>query len=67
MNEKIDNFLTKWNEMMVAANEIHGFKYEFKLTISSDNSLIEQREKLINGVNKSFEENGMKYNSSSSN
>lgn len=67
MNEKIDNFITKWNEMLMAANEIEEFKYEFSVKVSSDNRLIEHREKLIDGVNKSFNENRMKYSSSSSN
>lgn len=67
MDDKINNFITKWNEMLVAANEIEEFKYKFGLTVTSDNNLVSSREKLVNGVNKSFVENGMKYNSSSSN
>lgn len=67
MDDKINNFIAKWNEMLVAANEIEEFKYKFGLTVTSDNNLVSSREKLINGVNKSFVENGMKYNSSSSN
>lgn len=64
MDEKIDAFLEKWNEMMIAANAIEEFKYRFELSITSDSEFIQERERMISGVNKSFTDNGMKYTSS---
>lgn len=69
MNErdvKIDEFLRKWNEMLLSANDIEGFKWTFNVTISSDNSLIQDRIKTINGINESFTENNMTWTSSNS-
>ena len=63
-NAQIENFLAKWNEMLVAANQIDGFKYQFEVTIHSDNSLIEDRVKTINGINESFTRNNMTWTSS---
>ena len=63
-NAQIENFLEKWNEMLVAANQIDGFKYQFEVTIHSDNSLIEDRVKTINGINESFTRNNMTWTSS---
>jgi len=67
MNDKIQNFLKKWNEMLQAANEIEEFKYDLKLSVASNNEYKMEREGLISGVNKSFVENGMNYQSSSRN
>ena len=67
MEDKIKNFLEKWNDMLVAANEIGEFKYKFTVNVSSDNSCKMDREELISGINKSFVENGMNYQSSSQN
>jgi hypothetical protein len=67
MEDKIKNFLEKWNEMLEAANNIEEFKYEFKISVTSDNRLIHEREQLISGVNESFAKNNMHYNSSSRN
>ena len=63
-NAQIENFLEKWNEMLVAANQIDGFKYQFEVTIHSDNSLIKDRVKTINGINESFTRNNMTWTSS---
>ena len=54
MDTKIENFLTKWNEMLDAANEIPGFKWEFEVSITSNNLLIGDRVKTINGINEAF-------------
>jgi len=67
MENKIEMFLKKWNEMLEAANDIEGFKYEFSVSVVSDNALIPQREKLISGINHSFTKNNMHYKSSSQN
>jgi hypothetical protein len=67
MDDKIKNFLEKWNEMIIASKAIEEFKFEFSISVRSENWYFPQREELIMGVNKSFDENGMKYKSSSSN
>lgn len=63
-DERIDNFIEKWNEAMKAANEISDFKWNFKVSITSDNSLAEDRIKTINGINDSFTKNNMTWTSS---
>ena len=63
-NVQIENFLEKWNEMLVAANQIDGFKWSFDVTIVSDNSLINDRVRTINGINESFTKNNMTWSSS---
>lgn len=62
-NEQIDNFLTKWDEMLEAANAVDGFTWGFKVNISSDNSIIVDRVKTINGINESFTKNNMTWTS----
>ena len=62
-NAQIDNFLEKWNEMLRAANEIEGFTFDLSVTIHSENSIIEDRVRTINGINESFERNGMNWTS----
>ena len=67
MNERdaqIKNFLEKWDEMLVAANQIEGFKYVFDISIISDNSIKEDRVRTINGINESFTRNNMTWSSS---
>lgn len=64
-NTQIENFLEKWNEMLAAANEIDGFKWRFKVSITSDNFIIEDRVKTINGINESFTRNNMTWTSNS--
>ena len=63
-NAQIQNFLEKWDEMLVAANQIEGFKYVFDISIISDNSIKEDRVKTINGINESFTRNNMTWSSS---
>ena len=63
-NVQIENFLEKWNEMLVSANQIDGFKWSFDVTIVSDNSLIDDRVRTINGINESFTKNNMTWSSS---
>lgn len=63
MNEKIEKFLEKWNETMDAANEIEEFKWNFKVSITSNNSLISDRVKVINGINESFTKHNMSWSS----
>lgn len=48
---QINKFLEKWNEMLMAANEIDVFKWDFGVTIASNNSIIKDRVKTINGIN----------------
>ena len=62
---KINKFLEKWNEMLMAANEIDGFKWDFGVTITSNNSIIQDRVKTINGINEAFTKNGMTWRSNS--
>lgn len=64
MNVKIENFLKKWDEMLEAANEISEFKWEFKVKITSDNDLSNERVKTINGINHSFTKHNMSWSSS---
>jgi len=63
-NGQIIDFLNKWDEMLKAANEIEGFKWDFKVRITSNNSLIEDRVRTINGINESFSRNHMTWTSS---
>lgn len=62
-NEQIDNFLTKWDEMLKAANEVDGFQWNFKVSITSDNSIVDDRVKTINGINESFTKHNMTWTS----
>ena len=63
-NEKIENFIKKWDAMLEAANEIDGFTYQFRVSITSDNSLINDRVKTINGINEAFTRHKMSWTSS---
>ena len=51
--------------MLVAANKVDGFKWEFNVTISSDNSIVNDRVKTINGINEAFTKNDMTWSSNS--
>ena len=62
--ERINNFLEKWNEMLSAANEIEDFKWSFDVSITSDNSLMNDRVRTINGINESFTKHNMTWSSS---
>ena len=64
-NAQIENFLEKWNEMLKAANGIEGFTWRFEVSITSDNSIIEDRVKTINGINAAFTKNNMTWTSNS--
>ena len=63
MNEKIDNFLNKWNEMLDAAEKIPEFNWTFEVKISSSNEFVEDRVKTINGINSSFTKHDMGWTS----
>lgn len=67
MNEKSMRFLEKWNEMMDAAMDIEEFEFKFRVSISSNSQLISEREKVIGGINDSFNRHNMSYKSTSSN
>ena len=62
-NVQINNFLKKWNEMMDEANKIEDFKWRFEVSITSDDSIAEDRVRTINGINESFTKHKMKWNS----
>ena len=64
-NSQIKNFLEKFDEMLVAANKVDWFKWEFNVTISSDNSIVNDRVKTINGINEVFTKNDMTWSSNS--
>lgn len=63
-NAKIEEFLSKWDEMLKSANEIEGFKWQFKVSITSKDSIKEDRVRTINGINESFTRHGMTWTSS---
>lgn len=65
-NAKIEMFLEKWNEMLDAANAIEEFKWKFSVEITSNNKLIQDRIKTINGINDAFTKHEMTWNSSNS-
>ena len=67
MEEQINEFIMKWDEMVKAANAIEEFKIKLSISVDSNNQYAALRNELISGVNKSFIKNGMKYQSSSSN
>lgn len=62
---KIEKFLTKWDEMLEAANDIEEFKWRFEIGITSDTSIIQDRVRTINGINESFTKHNMTWNTSS--
>lgn len=62
MNERdvrIKKFLKKWNKMVKAATEIEDFKFNFEVTITSDNQFLKERLETIAGINESFVKNGL--------
>lgn len=65
MDEKIENFLEKWDEMVAAATDIKEFKYKFEVSITSVDSLRAKREETIDGINRAFSKYNMNYTSSS--
>lgn len=65
-NAKIEMFLEKWNEMLDAANDIEEFKWKFSVGITSNNELVQDRIKTINGINDSFTKHEMTWDSSNS-
>lgn len=65
-NAKIEMFLEKWNEMLDAANDIEEFKWKFGVKITSNNELVQDRIKTINGINDSFTKHDMTWSSSNS-
>lgn len=65
-NAKIEMFLEKWNEMLDAANDIEEFKWKFGVGITSNNELVQDRIKTINGINDSFTKHEMTWDSSNS-
>lgn len=67
MDEKIKDFLEKYDAMVAAANKIEEFKYKLEIEISSDNQYREVRENVISEINNIFVKNGMKYRSTSGN
>lgn len=62
-NKQIENFLEKWDEMLEAANGVEDFKWQFKVIITSDDSLIRDRVKTINGINESFTRHNISWSS----
>ena len=62
--KQINDFLSKWDEMLKSANEIDGFKWKFSVSITSNNSIIDDRVRTINGINESFTRNNMVWTSS---
>ena len=62
--ERINHCLEKWNEMLSAANEIEDFIWSFDVCITSDNSLVNDRVRTINGINESFTKHNMTWSSS---
>lgn len=65
-NAKIEMFLEKWNEMLDAANAIEEFEWKFGVGITSNNELVQDRIKTINGINDSFTKHEMTWDSSNS-
>lgn len=63
-DRKIENFLKKWDEVMKAADEIPDFILEFEVSVTSDNSLIEERLEFINGINSIFTKHNRRFISS---
>ena len=58
MDEKIKEFVKKWDEMLKAATAIEEFNYKFSIDVSSDVKLKSKREELVKGVDDGFEKNG---------
>lgn len=63
-NAQIENFLEKFDEMLEAANEIDGFKWKIGVSITSDNSIMKDRVKAVNGINMAFTKNNMNWTTS---
>ena len=62
-NAQIENFLEKWDEMLKAANGIEGFTWRFDVSITSHNSIVQDRVKTIDGINAAFDRNDMTWSS----
>ena len=65
-DERIDNFLKAWNEVMKAVTELKeddNFKFQFSVTISSSNEDTADRIRLIEGINQSFRAQNWLYSS----
>ena len=63
MDLLIGDFLNKWEAMLDASQQIPGFKWDFKVSITSSNNLADKRNEVIIGINNSFVNNGMTYTS----
>lgn len=63
-NELIDVFLEAWDEMIRASSKIEDFNFNFKVSISSDNSIADDRVRTINGINESFTRHNIGWSSS---
>lgn len=63
-NELIDVFLEAWDEMIRVSSKIEDFNFKFKVSISSDNSIADDRVRTINGINESFTRHNIGWSSS---
>lgn len=63
-NELIDAFLEAWDEMIRVSSKIEDFNFNFKVSISSDNSIANDRVRTINGINESFTRHNIGWSSS---
>lgn len=63
-NELIDAFLEAWDEMIRVSSKIEDFNFNFKVSISSDNSIADDRVRTINGINESFTRHNIGWSSS---
>ena len=64
-NSQIKNFLEKFDEMLVAANKVDGFKWKFNVSICSEKSIDNDRVKTTNGINEAFTKNHLTCHSDS--
>lgn len=63
-NDQIAKFMEAWDAMLAAANNIEGFTWKISVSITSDQKLVADRVKTINGINESFAKHNMRWTSS---
>ena len=64
MDNKAKDFIEKWDAMIKATRQFEGeMDFTFEVRIESKDHLLPVREQMIAGINQSFANNGMRYES----
>lgn len=57
----INNFIEKLDELIIAANAIEDFKFDFKIGITSDNAIRGERERTIKFIDDIWDKHGYEH------